>query len=196
MIVLMIVSFGCKSIDNNILNPKDELDKKLPAMKLNFDKSNLENIFDAAYINKVYTKMYRIEMNNIFDESGKKYGEVNMRINLVDESMPGIPLLIMSIATLGTFNLLGFPSNYTETTIEMEFIIKNSEEEVIKKYKITGEGNSYIALYWGYESGTSTKLAFSNCLKQIKAKLIKNFDEINANLIKSGPSKKKYILED
>jgi hypothetical protein len=189
LLFFFTIIVGCRSLDTDLLIRNGELENKLPAVNQNRflcfpDEQWISNqkIEMKPYIIDIYNK----EMGNIFDKSDEKSGYVYCEIiwlNLA-QTYYSRPLVIISIFTLGTINILGFPFVINQAIIEIEFSIFDKNMNEIKKYKIIGKSENPVAAYWGY-SPSSTQFyvsAFSDAITKLKQMIIEDYIFLNQRL--------------
>ncbi|MEA3505348.1 MAG: hypothetical protein U9R32_09180 [Bacteroidota bacterium] len=127
--------------------------------------------------------------HNIIDTTGFPQGSVRLDLLYFNEKRD-VSMAALNSWSLGIFNLFGVPFTSYKTKIETQVAIYDRDGFEIKKYRGTGEGFVYIAMYWGYGRDAYRKSAldaFKNSMKQIEKQIVNDNKELKLtiNSIKS-----------
>lgn len=137
----------------------------------------------------VVTLYKRDVEGNICDISGEKAGYIVCKIPVEVSQNKGRFLYVFPhCATLGLSSLLGIPTFFYQTELELEIEILNLDRERIARYTAYGKGRVPSALYWGYRIPTLYKTnkesgvrkanidAFKMAMKEVKEKINTDYD--------------------
>ena len=96
-------------------------------------------------------------------------------------------LTVISGITLFIPNLIGMPLNRINTTLDIQVTIFTNSNQSIGKFKASGNGIAYTAMYWGYGEDANRKsaiMAFNNAMTSIKEQIKNNKNQLISDLIK------------
>ena len=109
-------------------------------------------------------------------------------------------LAALSVLTLTTINIIGFPATWQHAEIELDLEILDSQRQSISHYTVKGGDTEYSALLWGYNYYGSANVkanipisqvvntkALQKALAALKIELEKDVTHINETLMAAGP---------
>lgn len=149
----------------------------------------------ASYSGGTYTNSKLRDFNTIFqrnvegnicvpDLTGQKKGAI--KCSLIDGNVEGggYGCIPVSILSLGILNLLGMPFWKEGYNLQIEVIIFDRNNKLIGKYTSDYYKQvSWIAMYWGYELSDaqqhSARVAFTECMEDIKQQIAKDYNKLN-----------------
>ncbi len=109
-----------------------------------------------------------------------------VHLKLVDfEDKRNFPLVFFSIWTLGIPSLIGIPFNSSVTKLSIEVSVLNKDFRLLKKYKASGKGQAFMALYWGYGKDLNRKSnlnAFTEAFTSIENQIACDIEFLNNQL--------------
>lgn len=180
ILFIFLIINSCVSFKLNSFYSNSPIEKKLPPLKIKqsfkigyrsetktylvirdpktgemvlYDPSFFKKEEDQTYKNRIQDAFLIVneEINkNICTPSiGMYYGTIECQItNLKNETDTG--LSVISMLTLYTINLLGFPIASQLSIVKVSFKIFNCNNVLVKDYTAKGIGKAYSAMYWGY----------------------------------------------
>jgi len=101
-------------------------------------------------INDAQTMLNNYFQNNLISQNGENKGSIEIYLGKKQQKFNGL-WLIPSTLTIFTINLLGFPMGNQNCSVELNVVIRNKENKIIKQYKETGIGKAWSAAYWGFQ---------------------------------------------
>ncbi|MBO7244808.1 MAG: hypothetical protein J6V53_05970 [Alphaproteobacteria bacterium] len=126
--------------------------------------------------------------NKVTNPYGEKKGYMVLNIgyrNAIDH-YENIATAWLSIISLGTLNLLGFPFGVDEDEMKISVEILNSKKELVKRYTSVQSDTEWAAAYWGYNvPKISRKITIENvknALEDIGNQISNDVYEINKRL--------------
>lgn len=141
--------------------------------------------YKDARVNDVINIFNKEVKENITNPYGEKKGYISLKLGYRGEDRQPL-LAFISIISLGTINLLGFPADIKEQSLEVEVEIWNNKKEIIKRYTANALDSEFLAVYYGYNELTiHRKLAAENikqALEQIRRQINDDAEEINKKL--------------
>ncbi len=186
LIVVAILWSSCspKIFDPALLQPTAErVSPKLPRLTLEKNASEIS----YAYGNRISanSKMYTLferELTNICETSGEIKGYIDPVITLNEENLD-FTLLIPSILTLYTINLLGFPLARQIKQLEVEFIIKDMEENIVwNKVYYKKHTDTYGFYDKVKRSDELTMIVFREMIGEFKRDIQIDYNEVSQEL--------------
>lgn len=99
--------------------------------------------------NYVYTLVDRELKDNILINEEKAYGNIDISVVYHTAKLHpmSIPLMILTVGSLGTLNLLGLPAEMDKKYLEIDVTIFNNSKKIIKKYNYITKKNEVIGYY-------------------------------------------------
>ena len=126
--------------------------------------------------------------NKVTNPYGEKKGYMVLNIgyrNTIDH-YENIATAWLSIISLGTLNLLGFPFGVDEDEMKISVEILNSKRELVKRYTSVQSDTEWAAAYWGYNvPKIGRKITIENvknALEEIGNQISNDAYEINKRL--------------
>lgn len=104
-------------------------------------------------VQETITLLDREVKDNITNPIGKLKGHVNFSIATSDTRSTKVLLVIPSVLSFFTINLLGSPVFYFKTELEILAEIKDLEGNIVGRYQGYGKSEVPVALYYGYKGG-------------------------------------------
>ncbi len=126
--------------------------------------------------------------NKVTNPYGEKKGYVVLNIGYRNRIVryESIPTLWLSIVSLGTLNLLGFPLSAEEEEMNISVEILNNKKELVKRYTSPQSNKEWVAAYWGYDAlSVNRKITIENiknALEEIAKQISNDSYEINKKL--------------
>jgi hypothetical protein len=149
-------------------------------------------------IRETITLFEREVKDNISTGIGKSIGYIDCTIEAADTRATGWLLIVPSILSLYSLNLIGVPFFFYKTELEIEVVIRDKKDNPIARYKGYGKKNVPVAMYYGYyghltgnKKSTDTGAArisaiqaFKVAMKQVKKAIEKDYEDIVIELKK------------
>lgn len=124
-------------------------------------------------------------VENITNPYGEKKGYIVLKLGYIEEDNSFIYPAV-SLCTLYTINLFGFPQNKISQLLEVEVDILDNNKNLVKRYVETVNNSDYVAMWWGYDESTIyRKIAADNikeALSKIRIKIGQDALEIRSKL--------------
>lgn len=108
--------------------------------------------------------------NDLIDEYSEPKGYISFRIVGNNSSNVGW-LMLPSILSYGTLNLLGMPAGWSDIDLELEARLYDRNKRLIKIYRGLGSDSTVIACYYGYNELDAEKVSVINSVKQALASI-------------------------
>lgn len=108
--------------------------------------------------------------NHVTDPYGPSKGYITLKIGYRNAifQYKNIPLLGLTLLSLGTLNFLGFPGEENKQEMQISVEIFNKNKELIKRYSSVQDSSAWIAMYWGYDIPTvERKVVLENITKAL-----------------------------
>jgi len=196
--LVFFVGSSCKSLDNTTLNPKMKNEKLLPSLKPVFDEDSFSVMY-GTYVRSNYMvryspslddikKIYERDLPNICDFSGRAKGTIKCKaIDGKEEdrfwgntSSAGCFFMFVTVGTLGISPLFGIPIQDTNSELQIEITIIDSNNYVVGRYKSDmHKQRTWQALYWGYNMDNAfrrnARLVFIACMEDIKRQINEDY---------------------
>lgn len=194
------ISFGTVKLSgyyNGIMKVPQESDSVIIIIEdPNFNKRDQRMNPDIYYTKAEYKPDARIndiirlfakEVNGSSSQQDTlKRGTIQLEI-LSYKEKKNVLLTIFSIWTLCVPTLIGVPLNSINSSVDIQVTIFNQQKQSIGKFKASGNGTAYIAMYWGYGSDAHRKsamIAFSDAMVSIKEQIKNNKNQLTSELTK------------
>jgi hypothetical protein len=142
--------------------------------------------YSSASLNDINTIFSR-DIENISVLYGQAKGTIMVRLIEGKETKLHYWPLFLSALTIYTINLFGVPIDYSATKLQIEVTILDEKNNVVGKYTSDyRKEKSIIAMYWGYSMENapkrSARIAFTECMKDIKRQIANDYDRLAAAL--------------
>ncbi len=122
---------------------------------------------------------------NITNPYGKKKGYIALKLGYRETNQQWW-YQIPSILSLFSLNVLGFPWNNVNETLEIEVRVMNNKKEMLARYVENVESADYVAVWWGYDERTIyRKVAVDNVKKAM--------EKIRKRIAKDAPKLKEKL---
>lgn len=118
----------------------------------------------------------------------KEYGKALVGIVSYKEKKNALWTFI-SIWSLCTINLVGFPLREVNTEVELNISILDQQGNFVRNYIGKGKGLAYLAMYWGYGEDVRRKAsldAFRQAFTEIEKNILNDLDYLNEKLSQSN----------
>lgn len=157
--------------------------------------NNWGNMFQTTSLSGTQYKDSRVnDIINIFDKEvkenistpyGNKKGYISLKLGYRG-SDGSIIYPLTSIVSMFTLNLVGFPWNEIDESLEVEVQIMNNKKEVVGRYVEHVANSNYVAMWWGYNEKTIyRKVAADNirtALEKIRFRINNDSTKLNKQL--------------
>lgn len=167
--------------------------KNLPPEYYKFDHTVKKDVFNyELHVNKIVTKQTERVLTNSRNPIGtiEIYSE---RMN--SDASENFIWKIPSVLTLGTINLLGWPSAREVEVATIDVIVKDMDGKKVKRYSKTGTDWAMNACYYGYSSTDAKNLAFSRAYKQTLREVLLEIDNDSELYELLNETQKERIVE-
>jgi hypothetical protein len=188
--IIVVLLTGCFPLLSSTLMPQGKNERLLPPLTpVVEDKQGFGSAFGIA-LNDINTIFSRdIENISVPISSEKAKGTIIARLVSGENIKFHIwPPVLSGVTTIFSICLLGVPFDYATAGLQIEVTILNDKGGVVGKYVSDyHEQTSFYAMYWGYSFDNapkkSVRLAFTECMKDIKRQIADDYDRLNAALI-------------
>lgn len=109
--------------------------------------------------------------NKVTNPYGEKKGYIVLNIGYRNDIVhyKSIPMIFLSVLSLGTLNLLGFPVAAKEDEMKVTVEVLNNKRELIKRYDAVQSDVEWGAAYWGYDPlAIGRKITIENVKKALE----------------------------
>lgn len=184
LFVLLLLA-SCRSIGYNDVNADTAPNLNLlPALTPQVSEHNLKNVYGRKDLRvndaeQIFTKEIK---NNITSPYGEKKGTITLTLNYHGDNSTSF-YHYTSAFTLGLLNLVGYPADEADESLEIEVDILNKKQEIVKRYTALAQNKAYRAMYYGYKDiKTARRKVAAENMKQtmaiVRQKINADADEI------------------
>ncbi|MBQ9270694.1 MAG: hypothetical protein IJ218_00290 [Alphaproteobacteria bacterium] len=187
MACLLFLS-SCRLLSYDDLNPAIQPNSHLlPILEIKPDYRSIRAVYNVrkdiriADAVNIFSKEVR---ENIMEQTGKTKGTITMRINYGETKRNKLYAASKKLMFIPT--ILGMPFDNAEQVLEIEVLVQNKQNDIIKRYVERVENEEYAALYWGYnKEDVQRKVAaenMKNAMAKIRQKINDEAPQIRAKL--------------
>lgn len=186
-LVLALLS-SCKSLSYDDLNPAIQPNTNLlPVLEVKPDQKSIRAVYNKKHDDRIAdtVNIFNKEAReNIMEQTGKKKGIISMRLNYGETKRNKLYAASEGLMFIPT--ILGVPFDNAEQVLEIEVLVQNNNNDIIKRYVERVEDEEYAALYWGYKKeDVQRKVAaenMKNAMAKIRQKINNDAPEIRTKL--------------
>lgn len=178
-LLLILLSFGCKSYDVVNFQSRERIANKLPKMKIYYDTEMINQIMKGQCIGEckdVAIDVIDYEINNnLFGEEESDY---TFRVTVIeDDYKMNVTGAIFWGVSLGTLAILGVPGRVDKLNVTIRCHILDQYLNPIKSYRATGEGVAHVACYYGFKRSASIKQSYAEAVSDAFSKIRKDIEK-------------------
>jgi hypothetical protein len=123
---------------------------------------------------------------NLSSSTGPAKGYISCRINALEMPATNMGLVLFHSFTCGLLTLTGMPFNSARSSIEIEVVIRNNQQQPVKRYWGVADTKKYSGLYYGYRvfeiQRACTLAAFKTALNSVKQQMMNDQELIESLL--------------
>lgn len=126
--------------------------------------------YKDSRVNDIINMFDKEVKENITTPYGEKKGYISLKLGYRG-SEGSIIYPLTSTLSLFTLNLVGFPWNELQETLEVEVQIMNNKKEIIGRYTENVFSHNYVAMWWGYDENVIYRKVAADNIKQALEKI-------------------------
>lgn len=143
----------------------------------------------------VYAVLGNEISDNLAGNTGDRFGHIRFRLLNYNRRAPGWGYTIPSTMSFYTLNTLGMPYTRLQAEVELQVEVADANKKILARYKASGQGKAWVALYYGYQRTDAWRkanlLALQDAMVNIRAQMAEQLPQLNARLAEAGPLPKR-----